>query len=269
MNNRDLLIALYKDIEFKTAFISGYIESGVHQFVAEKEFSNAFGLLVEDKGSNGSLPLSSASISDIKRTFLAISSYGISFDRNAKEIYLLCESTPNGNVSIEYLLGYRGMKRIIANTKTIRSHNTEIVYAKDSFTWLGADQRPNYASNGQTQGSDIVCGFTTFTFIDGNVLCHRSNAQELLDIEKNSIQQNIDMGGQPDSSIYQSAWRERCLRILTLRAAFREFQHLFMTDKALVEQNTDTSELDNAQTGAFEAMLNESTTEEALSASCV
>ena len=258
MNNRDLLIALYKDIEFKAAFISGYIDKGAHQFVAEKEFSNAFSLLVDDHSTQGTLPLSAASIADIKRNFLVISSYGISFERNAKEVYLQCETTPNGNGVVSYLLGYRGMKRIIASTKSIRSHNTEMVYKNDSFTWLGAEMRPSYASNGQTQGSDVVCGFTTFTFTDGAVLCHRSSSQELLDIEKTSIQQNIDMGGHPDGSIYQSPWRERCLRILTLRAAFREYQHLFLTNKELVEKDVNSDSENSDQSGAFEAMLNDS-----------
>lgn len=262
MYDRDALIALYKDNEFKASFIAGYIEKGVHQFVAEKEFSNAFNLLIEDKGFNGAPPISSANIEEIKRTFLAISSYGISFDTGAKEIYLQGAVNEHNKVIITYLLGYRGMKRIISNTNSIRSHNTEIVYEDDSFTWLGAEQRPNYASNGRTQNSQVVCGFTTFTFNDNTVLCHRSSAQELLDIEKVSIQQTIDMGGREDHSIYKSAWRERCLRILTLRAAFREHQHLFLTNKDLVDgQVMSTME---ESVGAFEQMLNEAAQEESL-----
>lgn len=255
MQNRESLIRLYKDSDFKASFIANYLNCGERQHVAEKEYSNAFAWVAEDFGTEIHPPISSAPVEEIKRTFLAIAAYGLSFDKKSKEVYLHGEYRENERIVVGSILGYRGMQRIIVNTKGIRSSNTEIVYENDAFTWLGADQRPNYASDGKNQGSKVVCGFTTITFEDGTVICHKSNAEELEAIESMSIEQTIQFEGTADASLYNSAWRERCLRICTLRAAFKEYQHIFLTNKDAFIENIGEENLN--EIGAFEKLLNE------------
>ena len=255
MQNKENLIALYKDTDFKAAFIANYLECGERDHVAEKEYSNAFAWLAEDTGNDIHPPISAAPVDEIKRTFLAVSTYGLSFDKKSKEVYLMGEWRENNRICVGSILGYRGMQRIIVNTKGVKASNTEIVYENDAFTWLGADQRPNYASDGKSQGSALICGFTTITFDDGTVLCHKTSADELEAIERQSIEQTIHFEGTADASLYNSAWRERCLRICTLRAAFREYRHIFVSNKDVFTEQPQTHS--NNDIGAFEKLLNE------------
>ena len=70
MQNKENLIALYKDTDFKAAFIANYLECGEREHVAEKEYSNAFAWLAEDTGNDIHPPISAAPVDEIKRTFL-------------------------------------------------------------------------------------------------------------------------------------------------------------------------------------------------------
>lgn len=255
MHNKMNFINLYKDADFKTTFIGAYLDCGEHINIAEKEYSNAFAWLAEDSGTEQRPPLSTLPINEVKRGFLAIAAYGLSFDRKSKEVYLFCDVKENGRLSFGSVLGYRGMQRLMANTKGLRFYNTEMVYSDDSFTWLGADQRPSYTSNGRSQDTDLVCAFTTFTFDDGSVICHRTNAAELLEIERQSIEQTTMLEGSPIYSLYNTAWRERCLRICALRAAFREYKHLFLKNQHVFVDEFGSSDGD---LGAFEKLLQES-----------
>lgn len=255
MQNKDSIIALYKDNDFKAAFIANYLQRGEREHVAEKEYSNAFAWLAEDYGNDINPAISAAPVDEIKRTFLAISTYALSFDKKSKEVYLFGERRDNNRICVGSELGYRGMQRIIVNTKGVKASNTEMVYENDAFTWLGADQRPNYASDGRGQRSALICGFTTITFDDGTVLCHKSSAEELEEIERQSIEHTLHFEGTVDMSLYNSPWRERCLRICTLRAAFREYRHLFVSNKDVLTEQPQTQSSNSL--GAFEKLLNE------------
>ncbi|MDC8832973.1 recombinase RecT [Alteromonas gilva] len=260
MLNRNELIALYKDEEFKASFIANYVDKNVHLHVAQKEFITAFNLIANDNGSQERPAIKQASASSIKSTFLMISSYGLSFDPNEKEVYVYGEHRDPNKVGLGVTLGYRGMRRIAMNSGKVKVITSEIVYESDSFTWLGADKAPSFASTGRNQDDNISCGFVTIRLMDNSVVSFKMSAAELLQIENDNIQMETEFTGDPNNSLYRTAWRERCLRAALWRSAYREYQHLFMdTGKIVDDQGTLESETETAD--AFEAMMAEALAE--------
>lgn len=254
MENRQNLINLYKDADFKQDFIKGYLDNRVRLHVAELEFSQIFDLLVTQIPAPGGRPLFEANIVNIKKTLLSISAYGLSVNPNNKEVYLSCYDMGGKYPELSSILGYRGMQRIINNANDVHSHSTEIVYQGDAFSWLGADMRPNYASTGLNQNDDIVCAFTVFTFKDGNVLSHRMAASELLDIEQQSLDMSLNNEGTVSDNLYAGPWRERCLRIAAFRSAFRDNQYRFVNEQdAFVVEDPKNEPV--AKASAFERMF--------------
>lgn len=260
MLNTNELIALYKDESFKTAFIANYIEKGVHLHVAQKEFITAFDLIANDIGNQDRPAIKRSPTRSIKSTFLMISSYGLSFDPNEKEVYVYGEYRDNEKIGLGVTLGYRGMRRIAMYSGKVKVITSEIVYESDSFTWLGADKAPSFASTGRNQDDNISCGFVTIRLIDNSVVSFKMSAAELLQIENDNIKMEAEFSGDPNNSLYKSAWRERCLRAALWRSAYREYQHLF-TDTGKVINNEGKLEPETESSSAFETMMAEALAE--------
>ena len=260
MLNRNELIALYKDTEFKAAFIANYVDKNVHLHVAQKEFITAFDLIANDNGNQERPPIKHASVSSIKSTFLMISSYGLSFDPNEKEVYVYGEYRDQKKIGLGVTLGYRGMRRIAMNSGKVKVITSEIVYESDSFTWLGADKAPSFASTGRNQDDNIACGFVTIRMMDNSVVSFKMSSVELLQVENDNIQMETEFTGDPNNSLYKTAWRERCLKAALWRSAYREYQHLFM-DTGKVIDNEGKLESETESASAFEAMMAEALAE--------
>ncbi|MBE1301805.1 MAG: hypothetical protein GJ680_18120 [Alteromonadaceae bacterium] len=243
MINRERLVELYRDTHFKTTFIAAYLNNGFKEHKAEEQYNHLFNMLAEET-TDGSVHVSCAPSDELRKRVLSIANDGLNFDPNAKEILLKGYLTEDKRPAVASILRYRGMHRLVAACPDIRIHSTQIVYESDSFTWLGSEMRPSFASNGRNQNTNIVCGFTVFTLKDGSVICYKVSAEELMAVVEMNLKMIADFGGQPTDSLYNTAWRDRCLRIVTFRMAFREYQHLFSRNDTMTlegEENNTTN----------------------------
>ena len=70
---------------------------------------------------------------------------------------------------------------------------------------------------------------------------HRTPGHELTTIVDNDIQTKRELYQEGNISLYNTPWKERCLRIATLRLAFKENKHLFLKDHSniLVDANPE------------------------------
>src|SRR5690606_26333035 len=126
-----------------------------------------------NQGTDTCPSVAAAHVTALKEVLLCIAAYGLSFDPNEKDVYLSGRHLPSGNVSPYAIIGYRGMRKIAMNSGKVRLISSEIVYKDDSFTWLGTDKIPSFASTGRNTSKEVVCGFVVMRMADGSVQSFR------------------------------------------------------------------------------------------------
>ena len=236
------LVALYKDETFKAEFIANYINAGISKYTAQAEFTHAFNIIANDLGSGTNRPpLSTVRMDSIKQAMLVVSEQGVSFNPENKEI-IFCGAINDRSVAYaEIILRYRGMYTLAMRSKNVRSVAIELVYEKDSFTWLGSDEAPVYASTVTKDQGSMLCGFVSIKLNNGAVASHKMTHNELLAVEAQSLQYEADMTGSTDGSLYNTPWRERCLKAVLWRSAFNLLKNTFLANAGSLESAGDNT----------------------------
>ena len=225
------IVALYKDETFKSEFIANYINAGISKYTAQAEFTHAFNIIANDFGSGPNRPpLSTVNMNSIKQAMLVVSEQGVSFNPENKELIFCGAISEREKPYAEIILRYRGMYTLAMRSKNVRSVAIELVYEKDSFTWLGSDEAPVYASTASKDQGAMTCGFVSIRLNNGAVASHKMTHSELLAVEAQSLQYEADMTGSAEGSLYNTPWRERCLKAVLWRSAFNLLKNTFLAN---------------------------------------
>lgn len=245
MADRQQLVALYRDNDFKAQFISNYLSAKCSSnanwtlSLAQLEWTNAFNILANDLGDGYRPAVSQAPISKIRSAFLRVSELGLSFNPETKEIYLHGALDSHNNVTLNTCLGYKGMQKLVMNTGSFQYFTTELVHEGDTFNWMGSQDKPVFVSSGKTAGMDLICGIVVFTYRNGSVLSYKMDAEELLAIESADLERHQQQFGSAGYSLYSGPWRNRMLKISLWRNAYNELKHILMASANMPLLNID------------------------------
>lgn len=259
MSNMKQITALYKDESFKEAFLANYEAAGESRQQAEIEYVAAFKTIYTND-SNGIMPnppMFDATVDSIKRVLLSVSEQGLLLDPRKKEVAMTTTQSAGGLTTLDFILCYRGMYRLVGMSKKVLSTSVEIVYEGDHFEWKGSKIEPEYRMNLNHNKDCIMAGFCSFTMANGTIIAHLMMGEELDEIIKQAISASQAAGGNTD--MWTGPWKGRSLRSRIFRSAFSIHKASLLDTKSMINALTVDDEMPSID--AFAKVLEESLSE--------
>jgi recombinational DNA repair protein RecT len=234
-----LIVELYKNKAFMEEFVANYMKFGESRTAAEREYIHAFQIIRnnESNGMHCHPAMNTADIESVKRTMLIISEQGLAFEPRKKEVGITTSNNLSGIVYLDFILCYRGMYKLVGNSEKVLSMSCEIIYDGDTFEWRGAKVEPTYIMHNNRNKQFIMGGFCSFTMSNGTILAYYVDQDEILELQRLSIEATAAMNGNTD--MWTGAWKTRSLKAKVFKSAFNTYRSSLLTNKDMINASTE------------------------------